>query len=354
MPEAQDLKHIENVRNNNGIYIVPFVLIMLAIWTGAVFYWLSHGEPFGFLLLVYIGFVVGMGIGGYVAVPDRFRPFARKTTMFYVGVLLLVLAVTTDHGNMQIEGFFFAIVSGLAPFVIIHYFLAKIAGPLMFGRLWCGWACWYGMVFDLLPYPFSFYRRDRRLSSIRFIHLGLSIALVAALWFLADFDGATGNAGLRWFLVGLGLYYVSGIVIGLGLKDNRAFCKYVCPISVPMKLASRFSLLKISGTTELCEPTCEMCIEMCPMNIRVKDYLDNHTRVLSTECVMCLTCVSVCPKKTVKLSLGFDIGGTEFWDHDPTKGNRQTVPSITWTRDDSDDERAAASAESHPHGRSKP
>ncbi len=34
------------------------------------------------------------------------------------------------------------------------------------------------------------------------------------------------------------------------LKDNRAFCKYVCPITVFLKATSRFSLLKIGGDSD--------------------------------------------------------------------------------------------------------
>ena len=34
----------------------------------------------------------------------------------------------------------------------IPYAVAKIFGPLLFGRGWCGYACWTAMVLDFLPY----------------------------------------------------------------------------------------------------------------------------------------------------------------------------------------------------------
>ena len=41
---------------------------------------------------------------------------------------------------------------------------------------------------------------------------------------------------LFWaFLMGNALYYIIGIILAFKLKDNRAFCKYICPITVFLK-----------------------------------------------------------------------------------------------------------------------
>ena len=321
---------VDAVSESNGRYITPFLLAMLALWFWAASYWFRTGDLVGFAVRGYLGLMLGVGVGGYVALPSKMRPYARKVVMLFVGALLLAVALVTDHGNMQFEGLVFALLSGLAPFVVIHFFIAKLAGPLLFGRLWCGWACWYGMVFDMLPYPFSYYRRDRRLSSLRYLHFAISVGAVAGLWFLAGIHATTGPRGATWFLIGLAFYYLGGIVLALVLKDNRAFCKYICPISVPMKEVARFSLVKMGGTASECPDGCETCIEMCPMNIRVKDYLTAGRRVLSTECVMCLTCAHVCPKQYVKPTIGIDVGGREIWDHDPSRGNKETMPDVGW------------------------
>jgi len=47
------------------------------------------------------------------------------------------------------------------------------------------------------------------------------------------------------------------------------------------------------------------------MDIRVADYTQNGRRVLSTECSLCQTCISVCAQNALKLSFGLDVGGTE-------------------------------------------
>lgn len=109
-------------------------------------------------------------------------------------------------------------------------------------------------------------------------------------------------------------YYGLGVVLALVLTDNRAFCKCVCPVSVPMKAVGRLSLVKIDGDAGRCPEGCRTCIELCPMNIRVKDYLSAKKRV--------------------------------HWDHDPAKGNVNTIPNVAWVHETEEvGERDAATEE---------
>jgi hypothetical protein len=48
------------------------------------------------------------------------------------------------------------------------------------------------------------------------------------------------------------------------------------------------------------------------MDIRVPEYILNKERVLSTECSLCQTCITVCAPEALKLSFGFDTGGKEL------------------------------------------
>jgi polyferredoxin len=116
---------------------------------------------------------------------------------------------------------------------------------------------------------------------------------------------------VSWFIIGNLLYYAVGITLAYALKDNRAFCKYVCPVSVPLKLSSRFSVIKIGKSTGQCND-CGACEKMCPMDVRISDYILNDQRVLSTECSLCQTCITVCAKDALKLSFGFDISTKEL------------------------------------------
>jgi len=69
---------------------------------------------------------------------------------------------------------------------------------------------------------------------------------------------------------GNALYYGVGIALALILKDNRAFCKYICPITVFLKPMSYYSLLRVRVDESSCV-SCGRCKRVCPMNVDVTD-----------------------------------------------------------------------------------
>lgn len=291
--------------------IVP-VVVMLAFWGVAVLGFWASGESRPLIMFGYIGSTLGIGLGLYAVLPKLKKPIGRRLTLFMVGGFLFVYAVWMGVENTQIEGFFFGLLTGVIQMAVIHYFIAKIIGPVLFGRLYCGWACWTVMVFDLLPLKRPMGRLPRRWGWLRYLHFALSLSLVLVLFFVFGFtDGAEGRTAVVWFLIGNIAYYALGIGLAYALKDNRAFCKYACPVSVPLKLTTRFSLLKIGGQAEKCND-CGACVKTCPMDVRIPEYILNGKRVLTTECSLCQNCITVCAHDALKLSFGFDLGGKDL------------------------------------------
>lgn len=78
--------------------------------------------------------------------------YARLVIQFLVGLHMLVYLGLICKENMQIEGFWYYLFLGVFESATIHYVVAKITGPLLFGRGWCGYACWTAMILDLLSY----------------------------------------------------------------------------------------------------------------------------------------------------------------------------------------------------------
>jgi ferredoxin-type protein NapH len=305
--KRMDSRHILPVRN----LIVPGV-VMVAFWSLAIVAWRSSGYTQPLFMFGYIGASLGVGLGLYGILPKKQKPIGRRLTLLLVGLFLVGFAILMGHENVQIEGFVFGLATGVFQMAVIHYLIAKIFGPVLFGRLWCGWACWTVMILDLLPFKRPSGRLPGRWGWLRYLHFGLSLALVLLLVFVVGFrDGATGRTAVTWFIVGNLAYYAIGIVLAYALKDNRAFCKYLCPVSVPLKITSRLSLLKIGGSAEKCNG-CGACTKMCPMDVRIPGYIRAGQRVLSTECSLCQTCITVCPHDALKLSFGFDLGGKEL------------------------------------------
>ncbi|MFW6375650.1 MAG: 4Fe-4S binding protein [Thermoplasmatota archaeon] len=188
---------------------------------------------------------------------------------------------------------------------VIHYLVAKIFGPLLFNRGWCGWACWTAMILDLLPFDNS-EGRVKGLGKIRYVHFALSLGMVLGFLYLVGYSVKSQSLNeLYWLLCGNAVYYALGIGLAVWLKDNRAFCKYVCPITTFLKAGSRYSLLKIDGDPDECVG-CGNCTDACPMDIKVDEYVRDESRVLSTECIFCMECVNSCPEGILDVEEGFD------------------------------------------------
>lgn len=95
------------------------------------------------------------------------------------------------------------------------------------------------------------------------------------------------------FIAGNALYYVAGIALAVACKDNRAFCKYICPITVFLKPMSYFALFRVQCDKSKCV-SCGKCKTVCPMDVDVTD--NSRKRKNGTECILCMECVRSCPK----------------------------------------------------------
>lgn len=288
---------------------VPAVLLLI-FWAVAITLWQRTGTIFFLFDIGYIGTSLALATGLYALLPRQKRPIGRRLAQFLIGVYMVGFLGLFVLQNMQLEGLFFYLCTGIFSGAIIHYSIAKIFGPLIFGRGFCGWSCWTAMVLDLLPFDKSKGWIPGPWKGLRYVHFALSLGLVAGLVFLFGYR-PWGMAPLWWLLAGDLLYYAAGIPLAYALKDNRAFCKYLCPIPVLMKLGSRFALLKVAGAKERCNQ-CMACVKVCPMDIRIPDYVMAGRRVLSTECILCNTCVTSCPTNTLAVSFGLDVGGREW------------------------------------------
>lgn len=255
----------------------------------AVALWLKKDNLFYLMNFSYIGTSIALGLWLF----QRQYKHARRVVQLLVGLYMLLYLGLICQENMQIEGFWYYLFTGVFEAATIHYAVAKIFGPLIFGRGWCGYACWTAMVLDFLPYKVP--RRPRKkIGWIRYITFAASLAFVAAL-FLAR----VGNIEriMFWaFIVGNALYYAAGIGLAFIFKDNRAFCKYLCPITVFLKPMSYFAMFRIQCDQSKCV-SCGRCRQVCPMDVDMTD--NSRKRANGTECILCMECVKACPKKAL-------------------------------------------------------
>lgn len=255
----------------------------------AVTLWLTLDNIFYLFNFSYIGCSIALGLTLYIR---KYR-HARRMTQLLVGSYMLLCLGLISNENMQIEGFWFYLFSGVFEAATIHYAVAKIFGPLVFGRGWCGYACWTAMVLDFLPYKVPKHPR-KKLEWIKYPVFALSLVFVAALFL---FHAINMEKIMFWaFIVGNILYYAVGIALAFAFKDNRAFCKYVCPVAVFMKPASAFSLLRIKCDKTKCV-SCGKCKKVCPMDVDMTD--NSRKRKNGTDCILCFECSKACPKNAL-------------------------------------------------------
>ena len=269
---------------------IPSILLFALFEIVAIVLWLWKDNVFYLLNFTYIGGCLAFGTTLFTAGKPHVRHFVQLAVgsymLFYLGII--------SRENMQIEGFWYYLFLGVFEAATIHYAIAKIFGPLLFGRGWCGYACWTAMVLDFLPYKKPCKPRIEKLGILRYVMFALSFTLVASLFLthVAHLE----KIMFYLFLIGNLRYYGVGIALAYIFKDNRAFCKYVCPITVFLKPMSYYSLLRVHCDESKCIH-CGKCLRACPMDVEVNK--ESRTRKNGTECILCYECTKVCPVKAL-------------------------------------------------------
>lgn len=116
-------------------YIRPIFILLLFLGIGISLSY-SSGNYFYLFNFSYIGGFVSLGM---IIFAKQWK-YARLMVQFGVGLYMFVFLGILCRENMHMEGFGYYLFLGVFQGVTIHYFVAKIGGPLIFGRGWCGYA----------------------------------------------------------------------------------------------------------------------------------------------------------------------------------------------------------------------
>ena len=202
---------IKWIKNNYKAIIIwaffELVAVILYLTTKNLFYLLNFS---------YIGTCIT--IGSYLYMNNI--KYARNVVQFAVGLYMLIYLGIISNENMQIEGFWYYLFLGVFEAAVIHYLVAKIIGPIIFGRGWCGYACWTGMILDLLPYKVPKEKR-KKLGFIRYITFSLSFIFVAIL-FIFKFNNLS-NIMFWAFIIGNVIIILQVYHLHLYLKITEPF-----------------------------------------------------------------------------------------------------------------------------------
>lgn len=170
---------------------------------------------------------------------------------------------------------------------------------IIFGRIFCGFLCPLGLLFDivwkvteLLHLPKL--RRDEKfmriINIINKVFLGFFICGILSLIAILIFSSGT-LSGVK-IPVFVPFAAAAGMII-LNAFARRFFCN-VCPIGSFIGLFERFSIVKLEKECEECL-MCGACYEACPMRIKEIYTEFKNKNVSGSKCIYCGECIKKCP-----------------------------------------------------------
>lgn len=288
------------------------VAFTFAAWPLAWVLWFSTGDPAFAISVFLLGLSLGPCLAVYEMMPATLRQAARRLVLLTGGSSILALSLIGAM-ELDLEGFFMLLFAGTMGAAIGHTLITVIAGPMLFGRFLCGWGCWRAMIIEFLPLGRGEGRRRGAWTLLPFAGLAACVAGVAASVFIFGHKAAGTPSAMHGTKVApvagvIALYYIASIGIAFALKDQRAFCKYLCPSAVILRYTARTSLARIAARPGVCNE-CGTCTRQCPMDIPIAAIVRSGGRVPSGECILCQRCAHACPLGALHLTFGYGAPG---------------------------------------------
>lgn len=182
-------------------------------------------------------------------------------------------------------------------FVVLAATLAGIFAfllvTLLYGRLWCGWACPQTALLDLT----GFLDRGRRAGGWRALAAHAAVALAAVLvsanllwYFVPPLEFARGLAAFSSHPVVNGAWIVTAGIVFADLAFWRhGFCATTCPYArFQGALLDRHSMAIAYDTRREDDCVdCKACVRVCPVGIDIR-------RGLQAACTSCGACIDAC------------------------------------------------------------
>lgn len=233
--------------------------------------------------------------------------------------------------------------------VAFYLSLLMIVITVIFGRVFCGWACPLGTLHNIVGYfkkgrsrmsPANWHRCKYYLLIVLVISSLFTLQLVGIMDPLSLLIRSLSlsvfplfNYGIRAFfdsIYALDVKSISAIsesiysllkksvlsfdqpffrqniligliffgILALNLSEKRFWCKYLCPLGALLGVLARYAFLKRS-VSEGCT-SCGLCERKCQGNALT----DDAAVWRQTECIACRNCDDICPQDAIRFRFG--------------------------------------------------
>ncbi len=200
----------------------------------------------------------------------------------------------------------------LQNFIIYDQFPFFAVGSLgvygmIFGRAFCGWACPFGTLHDMLSTKSR--RKEVKTHNYWYVKYVILFLTLALAWFALDTifcklcPSGSLFAAIPFHLLypgtvesGVFLYiHIFTLVLTIisALVVSRFWCRYLCPLGAIAGAFNKVGILTIQCDKEKCKK-CKSCLYVCPMGITTTEDVGT-----STDCILCGRCVEACPEKAL-------------------------------------------------------
>lgn len=220
--------------------------------------------------------------------------------MAFNGVKTLFQMITSGNFNF-IQAF-----SGLVDFAVV------LAFTIIAGRFFCGWFCAFGAFNDWI-----------HIASKKFLNINFKVSpkidsilkytkyiiLLLILFFTykkinvlenkSPWDAFAQITDFYSVLSNLTIGLILLILIAIGnIFIERFFCRYLCPLGAIFTIFSKTNIFKINKPNDKCGK-CRVCTNNCSMGLQLYKVNSVH----NSECINCLKCVEVCPRKNIHVNI---------------------------------------------------
>lgn len=192
--------------------------------------------------------------------------------------------------------------------------IVLLAATMLLGRVFCGFACAFGTLGDVLFQASSFVWSKTPFPMVRFPEklvriLSLLKYVVLAFIALCCFFGVWGafSAQSPWVAfagllggslegIGVAAFVMLGLVaLGMMVRE-RFFCQFLCPLGALFSLMPSVGPVGFTRNPARCPANCGRCRKACPVSI-----WPDADGVVHGECIACGRCAAGCPLGNVSL-----------------------------------------------------
>ncbi|KYC45909.1 MAG: quinol dehydrogenase membrane component [Candidatus Methanofastidiosum methylothiophilum] len=227
-----------------------------------------------------------------------FFRFKRKEIRYFaLGISLVYLGFIRGGclcvvGSLQqLSLYLIGAIKGNYLYWLMLFFL-PLGVTILFGRIFCGYACpigaWQQFLNDIGT-KLTKFRMPHKLDKIlKYFKYLFALVIVGVVFysrypFFQKIDPFSYLFGFNFTLYGI---ISIAIVSGTSLLISRPFCRYICPYGAVLAIFSKFSIYKIKMKNG-CKK-CTLCDRVCETDAIANGNLDQ------AECIRCKKCIDSC------------------------------------------------------------